>query len=204
MMGRLRPLLRPVVTMLARPLAARGVNPNRLSLCAIPLALACGVLVVLNCWGLAFVFGLLSALVDLVDGTVARLQGRKTAYGNYLETMVDRIVEAILYAALSTAHPWAGAAALAAAMLVSYAKARVGLVIIADNHDWPSLGERAERLTLVLSGIFLAACGLRFAVPVALWLLAALAAVGTVQRMAYARRLIEAAERDGRLLPYLR
>ena len=41
----------------------------------------------------ASIFFLLAALVDIIDGSVARITGRVTTLGAYLDTMVDRVVE---------------------------------------------------------------------------------------------------------------
>ncbi|MBM3464394.1 MAG: hypothetical protein FJX76_20050 [Armatimonadetes bacterium] len=203
MLGRLRPYLIPILERVAAPIARSGISPNKVSFAAIPLAVVAAYALATEQWISGFVFALAAALVDLLDGAVARLQGRKTLFGNYFETMMDRWVEAILYVGLSFSFPRTAAFALATAMLVSYAKARVSLVIMTDNHDWPALGERAERMTLLLTGIFFQAAGFL----VLQWTLAAIGgmcALGTIQRMFYAHDLIERAESEDRVLPYLR
>ena len=203
MLGSLRPLLRPAIERLVGPIARSGVSPDMVSLCAIPAALVSACYLHLGLYQEGFWWGLAAALIDLLDGTVARLQGRSSPFGNYLETMIDRIVEMILVLGLCERWPFAAALALGTSLMVSYAKARVGLVIVTDNHDWPALGERPERLTL-----FLTACQLEVWYPGAmacgLWLLALMCAWGTWARIRYARHLIEAADADGTLLPYLR
>lgn len=207
MLGGLRPLTRPLLTTLARPVAATGVHPNQVTLMALPLAGASGALAAWGHDGWALLAGLGAYLVDLLDGRVAELQGRRSLFGNYLETMVDRAVEILLLGPLVVRHPGAATAALSLSLLVSYAKPRVGLVIITDNRDWPGLGDRVERAILWAAGLGASAAGLTIGgsapLEACLWLLAGLSLVGACQRVLYARALIEEAARKGEVLPYL-
>lgn len=208
MLGSLRPYLRELTTSVARPIARTGIRPNALSFLAVPIAGAAGLLEMHRHFGPALVLAALALSIDLIDGRVAELQGRKSLFGNYFETLVDRMVDILLLAPLVLHYPVASVLALSLSMLVSYAKPRVGLVIITDNRDWPALGERPERVLLLLLGLFLSAFGLQVAgmdaLELCLWITALLTLAGTVQRILYARNLIEEAEREGTVLPYLR
>lgn len=208
MLGRLRPYLRELTTAVARPIAATGIAPNVLSFLAVPLAGAAGLLEMKGHFGAALAFAAVALSIDLIDGRVAELQGRKSLFGNYFETLVDRMVDILLLAPLVVHYPVAAVLASSLSMLVSYAKPRVGLVIITDNRDWPAAGERPERVMLLLAGLLLGALGLRVAgmdgLEFCLWITTALTLGGTVQRILYARDLIEEAERRGTVLPYLR
>lgn len=208
MLGSLRPYLRELTTTVARPIARTGIAPNALSFLAVPIAGAAGLLEMHRQFGPALVLAALALSIDLIDGRVAELQGRKSLFGNYFETLVDRMVDILLLAPLVLHYPVASVLALSLSMLVSYAKPRVGLVIITDNRDWPALGERPERVLLLLLGLLLSAFGLQVAhmdaLELCLWITALLTLAGTVQRILYARNLIEEAEREGTVLPYLR
>lgn len=191
MLGRIRPLLKPLVLSIATPLARMGVPPNAFSVCAVPLAGAAAWGIVTSHWLAAFICAALSGLVDLLDGSVARLQQRESPFGNYFDTMLDRIVEVILYLGLVFVWPVPAAVALAFSMLVSYAKARVALVIPTDDRDWPGMGDRADRIALLLLGLLAAAVGFVVVLPVMVWIIAVMTVIGTGQRMVYAHRLIE-------------
>lgn len=199
-LSRLRGIVAPIRHILAAPLVSRGVSADTVTLAAIPLAVAAATLIALRFNLLGFGLALLAAAVDFVDGEVARLQGRVTPFGDLLDAVVDRIVEGLLLAALALRMPLPAALALALGALVSYIKARVGLVIAADNRDWPGLGDRADRVALVLvavlvdAPIFASSGGTVWAERV-LWLLVMVSGVGCVQRMLHARALI-AAERS--------
>ena len=208
MLGRLRPVTGQFVRIIAYPFAALRVNPNLFSLSAVPLALAAAYFLSRADFIPAFWLPAIACSVDLFDGAVARLQNRSTLFGNYFEAMVDKVVELILFIGAAFIHPIAAICALGFSMLASYAKPRAALVIITDNRDWPAIGEHAERELLLLAGILLSIFGIGFggmaALEVFLWLIAAITAVGSVQRIFYARKLIAEAERKGGVLPYLK
>lgn len=204
MLGRLRGLIRPAVRVLAAPLARLGVPPLVVSLSAIPLALGAAVAIDDRRFAMGFALALLAALADLFDGAVADLQRRATPFGNYAETMIDKIVEVILIAGTARHCPLAACLACGTSLLVSFAKARVGLVIIADNRDWPAIGDRADRILVLLGGLALAALGYGGAMRTTLWMVVGLNLLGLVQRICFAHAMIARAERTGALLPYLR
>ena len=98
----------------------------------------------------AFVFS------DTLDGIMARLSGRSSTWGAYLDSTLDRVGDAAIFGGLVLWYAGGGAnrlmAGLALACLilggvVSYAKARAeGLGLTANV----GIAERAERLVAVL------------------------------------------------------
>ncbi|MDQ3476679.1 MAG: CDP-alcohol phosphatidyltransferase family protein, partial [Actinomycetota bacterium] len=116
-------------------------------------------------------------LFDLLDGAVARAGATASRFGAVLDSTLDRIADASIFAALIW---WfAGSAdrpdlivacliALVLGQLIPYVRARAeGLGINASV----GIAERAVRLTVVLTGVGLSGLGLPIAVPIALWLL---------------------------------
>lgn len=145
------------------------------------LALARGSLLV---GGLLILAG---GFFDLVDGVVARHRGIATRFGAFLDSTLDRWVDAVLLVGLSVhfarlgepGHVALAGLALAASFLVSYAKARAELVLPGFDVGWM---ERGERIGLLALGCILG-------LPVlALWLVALGSAVTAVQRIAAAHR----------------
>ncbi len=150
MLGRLRSTFAPLKDRLAVPLARAGVPPLAISLAGIPLCLWSGWLLLRGHVFWAVVIGTAGALTDFLDGAVARLQKSSSPVGNYLEAVVDKLVEMVLLLALGQLYPLPAAFAVCASMLVSYAKPRVGLVLVTDNRDWPGWADHADRIALVL------------------------------------------------------
>ena len=192
----------------AKPFVAFGVHPNIVSLFAVAFVLVYAYFALQQQYLLAFVFGLLALLNDMVDGAVARKSGKASLFGNYFETIIDKVVDFTLLAALVFVAPLAAALAMGFSFLASYAKPRVGLVIITDNRDWPGIGERGDKMAILLAGILIAAfyptlSGFNV-IEFALYLVALISAIGFVQRVLYGKKLIEEAEKEGKVLPYLR
>ena len=197
MLSSLRQIVRPVGSLVAKPFVAAGISPNAITLAAIPLSTLAAFATVQGYFFAAFWLALPSVLLDFLDGAVARASGQESDYGNHLEAVVDRYVEAALLVGLSFHFPILATTALGLSMLVSYIKARVGLVIASDNSDWPGVGDRADRVLLLLIAILLPAYGQRFWSLVTLLTLIAVAAVGCVQRMQHSKVLIERAAENG-------
>ncbi len=136
----------------------------------------------------AFVFS------DLVDGTMARLSGRSSRWGAFLDSTLDRVGDAAVFGSLvlwfsgAGEEPVLGAVALyclAAGSVVPYARARAeGLGMRADV----GVAERADRLVLILVTTGLSGLGVPFVQEAALWLLAAASTVTVFQRMIVVRR----------------
>ena len=121
---------------------------------------------------------LLSSVMDMVDGYMARKAGRETTFGAFYDSVLDRYSEFVTLAALSfyfmqTSHPWAALVTLCALLgsfMVSYTRARAeGL------HTDCKIGlmQRPERVVLTILGMLL--CGmLQGLLPFSsLWLLIA-------------------------------
>ena len=138
-------------------------------------------------WQAALLLTLL-VMSDGLDGQMARMSGRPTRWGAFLDSTLDRVADGAVLAGvalhLALAHrAWpAGLAlwALVAAQVTSYVKARaesVGLTTTAG------LGSRAERLVLVLVALLLEGMGVPHALDVGVALLAVLTTVTVVQRV---------------------
>lgn len=191
MISQLREPTRPLRVALAKPLVALGVHPNWITLAAIPFSTAAAWVLSQGYGGWALVLALAAAAMDFLDGEVARLQNRTTAFGNYLEALVDRWVDGILLVGFLPFYPLAAALGIILSSLVSYSKARLGLVMPTDNSDWPGWGDRSDRLILLLVAVWLGPASTWS--QILLWVLVLVSLVGCVQRVQHARRQIEQA-----------
>jgi CDP-diacylglycerol--glycerol-3-phosphate 3-phosphatidyltransferase len=144
----------------------------------------------------AFVFS------DLLDGTMARLSGRTSSWGAFLDSTLDRMGDSAIFGGLVLYFGWVVDSQVLAALalyclvtgwLTSYTRAR------AESLGFEAKGgiaARADRLVAVL-----VAAGLSeiFDVPVlletVLWLLAVASTVTVVQRILTVRRQAGAAVR---------
>lgn len=145
----------------------------------------------------AFVFS------DTIDGVMARMSGRSSKWGAYLDSTLDRVGDSaifgglVLYYAGDGGDPWMAALALACLILgsvVSYSKARAeGLGMTANV----GIAERADRLVAVLVTTGLVGLGLpEIVLTIVLALLAVASLVTVLQRMLTVRAQALAAVAD--------
>ena len=203
MISKLRGKIGFLQNVLAYPFIKLKVSPNVISVLGLILAIIGAYFVTQQNWLLALIFFILAPTMDLIDGTVARALNKRSNWGNYFETMIDKLVDFAMLGSFVFFYPVAAVLALGFSALSSYAKPRVALIIITDNRDWPAIGEHADKLVLVLVALLLATMGFNY-IEYFLYLIALITAVGTLQRMIYAKKLIKEAEKKGTLLPYIK
>ena len=209
MISKLRGKIGFLQNILAWPFIKLKISPNAISVIGLILAIIGVYFVTQQNWVLAFIFFLLAPTMDLIDGTVARKLNLKSNFGNYFETMIDKMVDFAMLGSFVLLFPVASVLAVGFSALSSYAKPRVALIIITDNHDWPAIGEHADKLVIVLVILLLASFGVTNLfgfniIELGLYLIALISAIGTIQRMIYAKKLIKKAEKTGKLLPYIK
>lgn len=112
----------------ATPIARVGVSPDVLTLTGVWMAAIAPVIAHQDPRrsALAGLVVIISALTDGIDGAVAGFTGRATARGHVLDSVADRVSEALFFAAVVLAGG-SGAAAVAAmcsVMLLEYTRAR--------------------------------------------------------------------------------
>jgi len=99
---------------------------------------------------LATVLLLLSGFCDALDGVLARLYQETTAFGGFLDSLLDRYADAAVYAGIivgGLCNPFWGLTALVGSLLVSYARARAEAGGI--KTESVGLAERAERIIIL-------------------------------------------------------
>lgn len=85
---------------LAGGLAALGLSPNAWTLLSLLPAVAGMAALIHGRLGWGLLLFSLSAFIDIVDGTVARVTGQASVKGAFIDGVVDRYVELLLYLGL--------------------------------------------------------------------------------------------------------
>jgi CDP-diacylglycerol--glycerol-3-phosphate 3-phosphatidyltransferase len=127
---------------------------------------------------------LVAAIFDMLDGRVARVRGRGTKFGAFLDSTMDRYSDMLLYMGLLILYArlertglmvlvWVAAFG---SFMTSYARARAESLI---PRCPVGLMERPERIVLVIAGALLNR------MVAVLWLIAILSNVTAVQRIVY-------------------
>jgi CDP-diacylglycerol--glycerol-3-phosphate 3-phosphatidyltransferase len=141
-----------LVHRVAVPLAGTGVHPDVLTLGSLAVAVPT---LWAPAWAAALLI-LLSALLDALDGSVALIQGRPTAWGYVLDSLVDRLVDGLIIGALVVAGAPSGLAIACAAgvVLLEYTRARAGNAG-GDEVGTVTVAERPVRVLVPASGLLL-------------------------------------------------
>lgn len=91
---KLRYKFQPLFDYAARGFVAKHIEPNTITLIAFTIGALSAVFIGFNKPILALIFLWLSGLFDVLDGSVARLMGKGTPIGAYMDLILDRMVEA--------------------------------------------------------------------------------------------------------------
>lgn len=137
-----------------------------------------------------------AAAIDLIDGSVARVTGRATLFGAYLDTIVDRYMEAFVVASLlfaSLPDVWLPAAFWVlfyyfGSMMSTYVKAAAKEKGFVSEEVRGGILERAEKMLILFAGIVLAHFDKAYLVYV-LMILGAGANITALQRIRIAKAL---------------
>ena len=191
---------------LARLLIKRGVHPNAITTVGTVVVIVSGVAFGVGAirWGGLLL--LLSGILDLLDGQVARQGGKITTFGAFYDSTLDRIGEGAVFSGLifyflsgplpsilKTRAVVAGLVALVASFLVSYTRARAEALGVENR---VGIAARAERILLLgLPALVLGAGPGRPGV-VLFWIVAVLAfvsAITVIQRVVHVARVARGA-----------
>src|SRR5215468_11683149 len=198
MLGRYRETVRHWSDPVGRVLFRLRLRPNHLTLIGLVVSFfAAGAFIAghLRSAGMLLV---LAGLCDLLDGSLARASGQVSAFGAFLDSVIDRYSDLIVLLGIvvlfaQTPHARGAIVAMAGligSMMVSYTKARAESIGVRCT---VGMMERPERMICLIAGALLDL------LEPALWVLAVLANLTAVQRIAFTWR----ATRDAALLRVL-
>jgi CDP-diacylglycerol--glycerol-3-phosphate 3-phosphatidyltransferase len=145
-----------------------GLTPDALTLIGFAITVVGAVLIAAQLWlpgGLVILFG---GVFDLFDGTLARATGRVSKYGAFLDSVFDRIGEVIVYLGLVAGLQAVGvgdgallaAAALGAAVLVSYTRAKSEGLGFTNGTGMAAVGIMPREIRIVILSVGLVLAGL--------------------------------------------
>jgi CDP-diacylglycerol--glycerol-3-phosphate 3-phosphatidyltransferase len=164
-----RARVRGLVVPIAMGLGRLGLTPNHLTLLGFGIAVGAAGAAASQAWLPAGVLVIVGGVFDLFDGALARATGRANRLGAFYDSVFDRWGEGVVYVGVAWGFASAGmvdgavlaAAAMAAAFMVSYARAK------GESLGFPSGGGLANvgfaprevrivflTIGLVLAGVF--------------------------------------------------
>ncbi len=203
---RVRPrrVVRPETQELVRNrLIESRLTPNAISLTGFTLNLAAAGLVVARLFFLAGIAFIIGSVMDTLDGRYSRMSGKGTPFGAFLDSTLDRLEEGIVLIAVgayfAAQHNEVAVAAVVAAVLgslmVSYTRARAEALGVECK---VGLATRPVRVVILSIGLVFArgaSLGHFELLAPAVYVLAALTVLTTLQRILHVRSQLRAAAR---------
>src|SRR4029078_1408862 len=149
-----------IIDAIVRWLAIGHINPNILTVIGVSLNVGCGLLFGLGWFFAAGIALIVANVFDMLDGQVARLSGRVTRFGGFLDSSLDRLSDMVVFVGLmvfyardieshSTLNVFLAGAGLMGSVMASYASARAESLI--PKCDVGFL-RRPERVVLFIIG----------------------------------------------------
>ncbi|NJD99696.1 CDP-alcohol phosphatidyltransferase family protein [Thermococcus sp. LS1] len=155
-LNRYRANVKGFLEAIVRPLAKAGVTPNQITFVGLLISLIGAYFFYRGEQVIAALVLLFGSLIDALDGTLARMTGKTSRFGAFLDSTFDRISDgAVLFGiALGNLVDWRIAfIAFMGSYLVSYERCRAELA--GSGTLAVGIAERAERLLiLIITALF--------------------------------------------------
>ena len=189
-----------------------GLTPDALTLIGFAITIVGAILLSQQLWLAGGLVVFLGGVFDMFDGTLARATGRVSRLGAFMDSVFDRWGEAVVYVGLIAglgASGWAdaplyAAAAMAAAFMVSYTRAKAESLGFPPGTGMANVGLAPREVRIAILTVGLIAAGLlavdptslddagggayaleAVALEVSLGLIAILATITTIQRIVH-------------------
>ena len=155
-----RDISKPTLDAIGRTLAKWNVSPNAVTYLGLVLTIGVAVLIGMGQirWaGLAYV---VAAVCDALDGTLARISGKGSRFGAFLDSTIDRFEESIVFLGLSIYYAQVGGlieiplilVATVGSLMVSYTRARAEAVGVSCKVGFMG---RPPRVAVMIAGLVL-------------------------------------------------
>jgi CDP-diacylglycerol---glycerol-3-phosphate 3-phosphatidyltransferase len=166
----------------ARLFSAWGISPNVVTIFGFFLMVGIAIVLAQGYYFLGGILIIIAALFDAMDGTLARMMGRTSRFGAFLDSTLDRFSEAVIFFGLFIYLSGQNQrleliliyATTVGSLMVSYARARAEGI---DIYLKDGLFTRFERVFLLVVGLLF-----NQLTPV-LWVLAVFTNFTALQRM---------------------
>ncbi len=207
----LRARIRGLMTPIAIGLGRLGLSPNALTVIGFLIAVVAAVAAGAQLWLPAGILVIFGGVFDLFDGALARATNRVSKVGAFMDSTFDRWGEGVVYVGISAGGLAAGlnpvailsSAAMASAFMVSYTRAKAESLGFAPGTGMANVGLAPREVRLVILTVGLVWAGIAgvgpsgsgdLVIDTALGLIALLATITTIQRIAATLRQAAASE----------
>lgn len=155
-----RDVSRPTLEAISRRLAKWNVSPDAVTYLGLVLTIGVAVLAALGELRWAGVAYIVAAICDALDGTLARVSGKGSRFGAFLDSSIDRFEESIVFLGLSIYYAQVGGlyeiplilVVSVGSLMVSYTRARAEAVGVACRVGFMT---RPPRVVVMIAGLIL-------------------------------------------------
>ncbi len=176
------------------------LTPNTISMTGLVLNVAAAILILERHFVLGALAFIVGSIMDTLDGRYSRMSGKGSLFGAFLDSTLDRVEEGVVIAAVAWHFADSGQDVAAAAcvlvvlgsLMVSYTRARAEALGVECT---VGLATRPVRVVMLAIGLLFAEGELIADVnllPAAIYLMAALTAITTIQRVWHVRGELKA------------
>jgi phosphatidylglycerophosphate synthase len=156
---RIRRYYEAVMMPVGRLLSRLGLSANLISALAVAAAGAACFAFATRRLGLGLVFMIVSVVIDMLDGSVARATGSASPFGMVLDHTTDRYSELLYVFGLcygGYAPFWLGLLCVFSMLMPSYVRAKVEASAAGKSCQGVGIAERKEKLAIMIASIVLA------------------------------------------------
>ena len=183
-----REKIRQAVSKIENPLAniciKLGIQPNHITISGLLFSILAGIAIIYELLIVGGVFLTISAVMDMLDGSVARKSNKNSTHGALLDSVGDRIGEFALFGGILIHYilidelngSVLSVLALTTGYLVSYIRARSEGLGLKETRG---IFTRSERLVVLGIGLY------TNTVIIALWIISILGVITILQRFTY-------------------
>lgn len=169
----LRARARRAIEPIAGGFGRLGLTPNALTVIGFGISVVAAYCAATQAWFLAGLLVVAGAVFDLFDGALARATGRTSRLGAFLDSTFDRAGEAVVYVGLVAGlldagylhGPWIAAAAMAAAFMVSYTRAKSESLGFTPGTGMANVGLAPREVRIAILTVGLLAAGTLYSDP---------------------------------------
>ncbi len=150
MLTKLRNRVKKIFESIALAISKTGIGPNTITLFSLVFSFLAFLSIYLyNSKLLFLVFLMLSGLMDVLDGSLARVTGKVTAFGGFLDSTIDRISDAFILYSLKYLgfRDELVVTVIVVSLMISYTRARAEALGV--KMEGIGIIERAERILFV-------------------------------------------------------
>jgi phosphatidylglycerophosphate synthase len=193
--GRIKAIFEPIALAMGRA----GLTPNALTLIGFAITALGAVLVGLQLWVIGGIVVFFGGVFDMFDGTLARATGQASPLGAFMDSVFDKAGEIVVFLGVIAGLLAAGAAdvpivvaaaAMGAAIMVSYTRAKSDGLGYSSGMGLAAVGimPREVRLVIISIGIVLTGTSIGLsAIEFALGVILVGSVLTVIQRILFVR-----------------